>query len=335
MQFALAKTVRRAAEAHHSALTCRTHSKLSRIAAWLRKFCVPLAAIAVAGCGTYVPDHQEFWGTPNDTQIKVNKIAGQVRCELIRAVGSVMVDDQRLYWLAGWGAQVTLTLTIDEKSVASPGVTLNKVLPDAVTPFPNGDVRTPQSFTLGLGGSLSSDATRTDKLTMFFNFSDFFEVRGTSARQRKGILPRPPYGDCVPNSPNNADLFIQSDLKLRDWLYAAALPVLTGITDYTKFPTAPDFTNGILSHDIKFEIVSSGNINPTWTLVQVTGNAGSNPLFSTSRDRTQELLITLSPLKPGTSGAPSTPTQAALNSHLASEIGSAVAASIQATARGR
>src|SRR5262249_49098649 len=158
-------------------------------------------------------------------------------------------------------------------SVASPNVVLNKVLPNAITSFPNGDVTTAQTFTLGLGGTLSSDATRTDKLTMFFAFRDFFEVRGNSVRQRRGIFPRPPYGTCLPNSPNNADLFIQSDLKLRDWLYAAALPVLTGITDYSK---VTDATDGILSHDIKFEIVSSGSVNPTWTLVQVTANAGSN-----------------------------------------------------------
>jgi hypothetical protein len=280
-----------------------------------------------------VPDHQEFWGTPNDTQIKVNKIAGQVRCELIRAVGSAMADDPRLIWLAGWGAQVTLTLTVDEKSVLSPTVALNKVLPNAITSFPNGDVTTPQSFTLGLGGTLSSDATRTDKVTMFFAFSDYFQVRKNSFKTRKGVFPRPPYGTCIPNSPTNADLFIQSDLKLKDWLYAAALPVLTGITDYSKVPS-PDFANGVLSHDVKFEIVSSGSINPTWTLVQVTANAGTNPLFAASRDRTQELLITLSPISPSKKDAPSTPTQAALNSHLASEIGSAVAASIQATARG-
>lgn len=333
MQFAPAKTLRRFTEQRRSSSIPRAGCKTSRLASRQRNCCFLFVLLAVGGCGTYVPDHQEFWGTPNDVQIKVNNIAGQVRCELIRAVGSAMADDPRLIWLAGWGAQVTLTLTIDEKSVLTPNVMLNKVLPNAITPFPNGAVTTPQSFTLGLGGTLSSDATRTDKVTMFFAFSDYFQVRNGFAKQRKGIFPRPPYGTCLPNSPNNADLFIQSDLKLRDWLYAAALPVLTGITDYSKIPAA-DLANGVLSHDIKFEIVSSGTINPTWTLVQVTANAGTTPLFSAGRDRTQELLITLSPISGGKGGAPSTPTQAALNSHLASEIGSAVAASIQATARG-
>ena len=45
-----------------------------------------LAVHSLTGCGMYVPDIQEFWGTPEDATFKVNKIAGQVVCELRQAV---------------------------------------------------------------------------------------------------------------------------------------------------------------------------------------------------------------------------------------------------------
>ena len=82
--------------------------------------------------------------------------------------------------------------------------------------------------------------------------------------------------------------------------------------------------NGFITHEVKFQIVSGANATPTWKLVQVTANTAS-PLFNTTRDRTQDLLITLGPVQPGTpsKGTPALAT-AAQNSHLAQQIGQAV-----------
>jgi hypothetical protein len=73
--------------------------------------------------------------------------------------------------------------------------------------------------------------------------------------------------------------------------------------------TAPD----TLSIEIKFIIVTNGNVTPTWKLLRVSANTGSAPLFSLGRIRTHDLIITIGPNN-----------QQTLNTHLASQIGNAV-----------
>ena len=73
--------------------------------------------------------------------------------------------------------------------------------------------------------------------------------------------------------------------------------------------TAPD----TLTLEIKFIIVSSGNVTPTWKLLRVSANTGSAPLFSLGRTRTHDVIITIGPNTPATA-----------NTHLASQIGNAV-----------
>ena len=50
-----------------------------------------------------------------------------------------------------------------------------------------------------------------------------------------------------------------------------------------------------ISYEIKFIIVSSGNVTPTWKLVRVSANSGSTPFFSTGRTRTHDLIVTIGP----------------------------------------
>lgn len=281
-----------------------------------------LAATCLTACGTYVPDIQEFWGAPKDATIKVNKIAGQVTCELHKAVQQVFHDNatrtgsyprfeaepgqtppkyQTLEWFDSWVVQVNLKLNIVEDTSLTPGVSLNTVMPSAVTTFPGAAaVTTPQSYATGLGATLSSTATRTDQLNMFFTVH---ELRGgRSARE----LP------CT-TSPARADFFVQSDLKIYDWLSAALLPQYTDIVDIGANTSAQN----TIIHDIKFEIVSDGSVDPTWKLVRVSANTSPN-LLSAGRDRTQELIITFSPKSGSKSLAPAA--QGSLN---AIETGSA------------
>jgi hypothetical protein len=112
----------------------------------------------MSGCGTYVPGLQESYD-PQNPQTMVDAIVSNVQCEVQSAVQFLILDDQdavvaaaalgkvqkpSLTWLKKWAAQVTLTLTVDEKSSLNPGVSLNKVLENAVTKFPNGTVTTAQ-----------------------------------------------------------------------------------------------------------------------------------------------------------------------------------------------
>jgi hypothetical protein len=306
----------------------------------------------------FVPDHQEFWGNAADTDLKVQAIAKQVKCELADALNSVIIQDisiarqkhaaPTIGWITSWSSLITLTLTIDEKSSLNPGVATNEILPNAVTKFPQGgNVTTPQTFSFGFGGTLSSDATRTDKVTLFYKLKDLIDPKLVS--YLKNSSSSSPIGDysqrsnlstasaqdqyagrgCIPVSNYKGDLFVQSDLKLKDWLTAAMLLQWTNESNYGDEPTNPQ---GVISHDVKFEIVSSGNLTPMWKLVRVSANTSSTPLFSASRDRTQDLLITLGPTQaPQKPGQKPTLSTAAQNSHLASEIGQAVASALKTT----
>ncbi|MEA2839913.1 MAG: hypothetical protein QOF41_1243 [Methylobacteriaceae bacterium] len=289
---------------------------------------ISAGVLMLSACGTYVPEIEEFWGTPNDATIKVNKISGQVVCELRRAVQRVFWDSEHnppefvpapghpapqrrdLKWFEAWAVQVTLNLNIVENSALTPGVTLTRILPNSVIKFPvGGDVLTGQSTAWGLGGTLSSTATRTDKLNMFFTV--------------KELKYGPPSMnlDCLPNSPANADLFIQSDLKLYDWLSAALLPYDANIINYANNATAQN----AISHEVKFQIVSNANLTPMWKLVRVAANT-SGTLFAAGRDRTQDLTITFGP--PNGTKAPQLATPAE-NAHLATQIGLAVSQALR------
>ncbi len=284
------------------------------------------SAISIGGCGFLVPDIQEFWGTPQDTDAKVNKIAGQVVCELRKAVQQVYLDERDPYvvivvdpahpprkpqplsqWFDNWGAQVTLTLNIAENTNLTPGVTFIQPLTAAST-----------SRSLSLGATASSTATRTDKLNMFYTVKDLKRAA-------------PSGRSCIPR-PTNADLFVQSDLKLYDWLRAALVANATGIADYAN-PNSPK--NGI-EHEVKFDIVSNGSVNPTWTLVRFTGDT-SGSLFAAGRDRSQDLDITFGPIASGGGGgggggaASAQLAPAAQNAHLASQIGLAVSQALKNT----
>jgi hypothetical protein len=76
-----------------------------------------------------------------------------------------------------WAAQFTLNLTIEEKSSLNPGVSFNEPLANGITTFPGkaNTVTSPQSFAIGLGGILSSDATRTEKVTFTYKVNDLRE----------------------------------------------------------------------------------------------------------------------------------------------------------------
>jgi hypothetical protein len=235
-----------------------------------------LIVSALGGCGIGVPEIQENPFTPGDGQLMVQAIVQSVRCELIDAVKDVRDKDIEFAhkykqkrvtdFLLQWGAQMTLTLTIDEKSTLAPNTVWMPVSP------------TNAVFTLGAGVSGAADATRTDKLSFYYLISDLLKASYCTRGVQQG---------------NENSLLVQSDLKLEEWL-ADYLGTLG-----TKEGEAPVSNGGILkdtvlSHDIKFDITTTGNITPTWKLTRASVNSGGT-LFSTSRDRTHDLIITMGP----------------------------------------
>jgi hypothetical protein len=225
-------------------------------------------ALVVAGCGTYVPEIQENPWDQSGGALLVKNIIDSIQCEVKDAITYVLNTDYQIsrlngtppmgYWLLGWGVQMQLTLTVDEKNIVSPS-----------------GVKSPSPiFFLGLGATLSSQATRSDTLNYYRLVGD--------------IYYGPNYPFCYQNYLRNGStdsFLIQSDLKLREWLLSIFFVKEDQSTDLLpSFTSNKQSGNNGLAHQVTFEVVTSGNISPMWKLVNATVNQ-SNPLFSIDRDR--------------------------------------------------
>lgn len=273
---------------------------------------VVLISASLSACGTYVPGLHEFWGTEDDAGNKVLNIAAQVRCELRKGIYQLITDDMRIAkqfnlprktrFLEGWGAQVTLVLSAVEKTGLTPGVSLIKPLNDA------------ESLSTGLGGELSSEATREGTVHFFFTVKELLLQKGDFGT------------DCIPSKPARGFMVIESDLKLKEWLYAAVAP---GFTSTAEFPSSKDgpFGQDVIQHHVKFEIVTAGTVTPVWKLVRVTANT-DGPFFSARRSRAQDLTVTLGPAVATPSGR-AVLAGPAENLHQAQQIGQAVGRAVR------
>jgi hypothetical protein len=256
----------------------------------------------LSGCGTYVPEIEDFPGRPQDGTALVTAIIQSVHCEIANAVkntideaeaGTTVSGKSSVEWLKSWGAQVTLTLTLDEKSTINPASVLTPIGPLTTI------------FTLAGSFLGSSDATRTDTVNFYYPVPDLYK----RAPCTTGIQPK--------NSTATSFL-IQSDLKLRQWLQDQVLSSASGEVTLPTSPNSTPFGKNVISHEVKFQVVTTGDITPAWKLIQVNLNQSGN-LLELSRTRTHDLTVTFGPgdFKGLTS-------LAAVNAHLASQIGLAV-----------
>jgi hypothetical protein len=233
------------------------------------------SATMLAGCGLIVPQIRDF---PNNNDISDDALAqaivDSIHCELADAVTSTINDNgiaagpggfNYAKFLNGWGAEVALTLTLDEKSSVSPTGTFAPLSP--ITSV----------FTLAGGISASADANRVDKVNYYYKVKDLYLG---------------PHGKCErdtnPKTPKDS-LLIQSDLKLSEWLHAMTNGVASRLITTTGKGT------NVLSHEITFDIVTSGNLTPSWKLLRGTVNQGGT-FLTASRDRKHDLTVTFGPL---------------------------------------
>ena len=134
---------------------------------------------------------------------------------------------------------------------------------------------------------------------------------------------------------------MQSDLALFEWLNANVIAADTHKIQYSKDYSDGPFKTNVLSHEVKFDITNTGNITPGWKLTRVMVNQSGN-LFSATRDRTNDLTITLGPTVPTpkvtkdkngnliTVTSPG-PSSEAYTAALASQIGLAVSNALKST----
>jgi hypothetical protein len=235
----------------------------------------------LSGCGLSVPEIQEVPGDSGAGQLLIQDIVQSVHCEVADAVQWVVSQDVENHkknpsqpfassFLIDprnpWGVQITLSLTVEEKSTANP--TVLWMPPSPVTSV----------FTLAGTGTLSSDATRIDKLNFYYTIHQLSD--------RKYCTPGIQHGP-------SSSLLIKNDLKTVEWLNDYVQTILTN--EISASPGAVSaFKQNVLSHEVKFEVISTGGITPAWKLVRATVDQ-TGTLFSTTRDRTHDLTLTFGP----------------------------------------
>jgi hypothetical protein len=167
--------------------------------------------------------------------LKESSLTAFIKCELHFAVQHVLdLADQDekntkkdpinypphpgIEWLQKWGATVSMKITVDEKSTLAPGLSYNSPMENIISTFSRGgNVTTPQSFTFGVGASVSSDATRIENLSFYYPFSDLL-AEGTITKD-----------DCRKVSPAT----IEADLKIDDFLKSKYEAATTPASFYT------------------------------------------------------------------------------------------------------
>ncbi len=98
-----------------------------------------------------------------------------------------------------WGAQVTLTLTADEKSTFTPSLSLkNPLAPGAAFGDP-----VSQSYTTTIGGELSSQNVRYDKFNFYYTVADLVNHAGPG----DGCHGDPP---AIQGSPSTSSPFVNA-----------------------------------------------------------------------------------------------------------------------------
>ncbi len=277
---------------------------------YLARFAVCIAAVSLGACGYTVPAI-EAGRTPSTetaerTATFVNAVAAHVNCELGKAIRKT-ADDVGADWLYGWSAKTTLTLTIDEKSTISPGLT-----------FPR------EVFTLGLGGSLAGDATRVQTISWFFDFRDFYIRPDKLHKNLDGDAP------CR----RSYDYPIEGDLQIYESVYSGVKAAKIPGTVSQPFKTGGPLD--IIEHHVTFDVTLSGNITPSWKFVNVTANADGT-FLSGSRDRKDDLLITMGPTQIEDTKRELVarravgPSAAVADAHLAAQIGQAVSTALRSS----
>jgi hypothetical protein len=258
------------------------------------------SATMLGGCGLNVPELQDF-GDRDSQIVMVQSIVHNINCELRDAFHDLYDKHPKGTFMDGWGVQILLDLDVTEKTSVAPSATWSP----PPSPF--------LTFTLAGGISGSSQAERIDKLHSFFTVQELIRANRCDARGRPGGF-----------------MLMASDLKLNEWLFDVEAVQATRQADFNRGGLPAD----VLYHEVQFEVDTSANATPGFKLSRVNVNDGGQ-FFSTSRNRTHDLQITLGPTDqkpPGSKSGPG-PGPAAANVALAGAIGRSVGGAVKSVFR--
>ena len=248
----------------------------------IRIFVACALAAALSGCGVFTPEKgllaNDDVDPPNPSpqgEFEAN-VVRHIECELSVGVWKAMHQnhaDKVLYWLKRYGAIVTLKLVVEDQSALSPNASF-------LTPLAN-----MQSFMLGLGGSGTANATRTE--TIQFMFADGELYNDAIQNVRAGLT------DC---QGWQKGVLIESNLKIGQFIYDKAFAASTLVLRDRVATTAP-FSQ--LQFEINFVASFGGNITPTWKFTRTSVNS-SGTLFSATRTNNDDVRCTLGPINTDT-----------------------------------
>jgi hypothetical protein len=142
----------------------------------------------------------------------VSAVIRRIKCDLSevvlrKAYSFDQYGEQPFLVLRSWAAKVHMTLIVDDTGQISPGALYTTPL-HAV----NGVL---QSFSLGVGGGLTTQVQRQEDVEFLLSFKDI------DKQHHDGELYTPLYHYCVPEP----GLFLESDLGLQRFVDAALKPV--------------------------------------------------------------------------------------------------------------
>ncbi|WP_143198657.1 hypothetical protein [Bradyrhizobium sp. AS23.2] len=153
--------------------------------------------------------------------VDVDMLIKRIKCDLNRIVLEKAYTQfpeevrperrQPFLFLRSWAAKVRLTVAVDDTFAVSPGASYTQPL-HTVT-------NVAQTFTLGAGGSLSTEAVRQEDLEFLLSFKDI-DAENDSGRMNTGL-----YEYCQ----QPPGLLLESDLGLDRLIDAALKPVETGV----------------------------------------------------------------------------------------------------------
>lgn len=247
----------------------------------------------LGGCGLFTPNKNLLSpdhiinekGMPSEGEYE-NTVVTHVLCEVSKGIWDASTNPNfYVPWLNShaWGTSVTLTITVEDQSGLSPGVSLSNPLENSIKFFPvGGNVTVPQSFALGIGGSGSASATRTETIQFTYVNDALFAYAKSNIRDGK-----------VSCDKYHKGVIVESDLQIDQFIYdKASVATLNNITSaQTGYPPFNTFTD-----NVSFVASLGGNITPTWKFARISVDPSGN-LLSATRTNTNQVTITVGPIQ--------------------------------------
>ncbi len=250
---------------------------------FLGKLLLTILSASLSGCGLSPPKLSEFWEARDVSDKMVFEIKRNIFCETIAAIrevngtktsiGSPIPDN--------YGVQLQLTLSVAESTALSSNLTYSDTLKNGS----QSGVSIGRNLGVGVSGELSSTATRTDTTYSYWQVGN---IAGDG--KNKAVCDDKDW----PIDRRGSSKLLQSDLGIARFLEdnVKAADLLHSSKPNGKKPDKID----VYSYDLKFVVVSSGGVSPSFKLVPLSG--GGMPILDLNRTRTHELLLTFGPTGP-------------------------------------